>query len=169
VLIILSGLPATGKTTVAREWARHLAAVHVRIDSIEQAIRESTSGGLPVYDAGYNVGYAVAADNLKLGHTVIADSVNPLPLTRDAWVAVANRVQVPVLEIETLCSNAHEHRRRVETRTTDVSGLKLPSWEDVIACDYRSWDRNRLVIDTARTTVEQGVDRISSSLPRSTV
>ena len=31
------------------------------------------------------IGYAVAEDNLRLGRTVVADSVNPVKLTRDAW------------------------------------------------------------------------------------
>jgi predicted kinase len=90
MLIILSGLSATGKTTIARELARQLGAVHVRIDSIEQAIHDSRAdASAPVGDAGYRVGYAVAADNLSVGRTVIADTVNPLPVTRDAWVEVA--------------------------------------------------------------------------------
>ena len=38
VLIILSGLPGTGKTTIARELAMAVLAVHVRIDSIEQLV-----------------------------------------------------------------------------------------------------------------------------------
>src|SRR5512134_3853420 len=76
-LIILSGRPGVGKTTIARGLARHLGAVHVRIDPIEQAIRESRMGTAPIDDAGYRVGYAVAEDNLRLGRTVIADSVNP--------------------------------------------------------------------------------------------
>src|SRR5271165_1678080 len=36
MLIILGGLPGTGKTAIARELARQLGAVHVRIDSIEE-------------------------------------------------------------------------------------------------------------------------------------
>jgi len=34
MLIIFGGLPGVGKTTIARKLARHLGAVHVRIDSI---------------------------------------------------------------------------------------------------------------------------------------
>jgi len=84
MLIILGGLPGTGKTTIARELARQLGAVHVRIDSIEEAILDSGVLSSPINHAGYHVGYAVAADNLRIGRTVIADSVNPIPLSRDA-------------------------------------------------------------------------------------
>jgi predicted kinase len=99
MLIILSGLPGTGKTTIARELARQLAAVHVRIDTIEQIIRESNPGR-PVDDAGYRVGYGVATDNLRVGRTVIADSVNPLPETRKAWRDVAYKLRVDAIDVE---------------------------------------------------------------------
>jgi predicted kinase len=56
-----------------------LTAVHIRIDSIEQALRDA---GVTVLDHGYRAAYAVAADNLRLGRTVVADCVNPWPLTR---------------------------------------------------------------------------------------
>ena len=82
--MILSGLPGVGKTTIARELAAALTAVHVRIDSIEQALRDA---GLTVEEEGYRVAYAVAEDNLRLGRIVIADCVNPWPLTRRAWHA----------------------------------------------------------------------------------
>ena len=39
MLVIVSGLPETGKTTTARKVAIELAAVYLRIDSIEQSIR----------------------------------------------------------------------------------------------------------------------------------
>ena len=166
MLIVLGGLPGVGKTTVAREVARAIGAVHLRIDSIEHAIRASSLGNAPMDDAGYRVGYSVAEDNLRLGRVVVADSVNPWPVTRDAWAEVASRVGVRVLEIELVCSNLAEHRRRVEERTADVPGLELPSWEDVISRDYRPWLREHMVIDTSgRTPAEcaaQVVNQLSS-------
>ncbi len=160
MLIILGGLPGAGKTTLAREVARLIGAVHIRIDSIEQAIRESGVTVMSLEDAGYRVGYVLAEDNLRLGHTVIADSVNPLPITRDAWLEVADRAEVAAVEIEIVCSDRAEHRRRVEQRLrwrSAFSALGGLTWEDVVARDYRAWDRKHAVVDTAGRTVEQSV------------
>ncbi|MCA1561817.1 MAG: AAA family ATPase [Acidobacteria bacterium] len=164
MLIILSGLPGTGKSTIARELARQLRAVHLRMDSIEQAIRESGVVVVSLDDAGYRAAYAVAEDNLRLGHTVIADSVNPLPVTRRAWVDVAHRAQVPAIEVEVTCSDAHEHRRRVETRATDIAGLKGPTWPEVLAREYHPWDRERIVIDTAQASVEDHLETLRAAI-----
>jgi predicted kinase len=164
MLIILGGLPGVGKTTVARELARELGAVHVRIDSIEQTIRDA---GVVVEDLGYRVGYAVAADNLRLGRTVVADSVNPWPLTRAAWREVASHAGVPALEVEITCSSTEEHRRRVETRIADVDGLRLPSWQQVLDRDYRPWENADIVIDTAEEDVQRIVAVIKVAVSRS--
>ena len=161
MLIILSGLPATGKTTIARELAAQVTAVHVRIDSIEQALRAS---GVTVDAHGYRVGYAVAEDNLRLGRIVIADSVNPWPLTRAEWRAVAARAGVRSIDVEIVCSDAAMHRGRVETRTPDIPGHVLPSWDDVVHRDYRPWDRERLQIDTAHVPVDEAVRRIRATM-----
>jgi predicted kinase len=160
MLIIFGGLPGVGKTAIAVELARVIGAVHLRIDSIEQAIRASGIATHPLDDAGYRVAYAVAEDNLRIGRKVIADSVNPLRVTREAWVGVAKRAGVRAVEIEVECSDVEEHRRRVETRSSDIAGFELPTWEDVAGREYDPWDREHLVIDTAGRTVAQNVDAI---------
>ena len=157
MLIILSGRSGAGKTTVAREAARAMGALHVRIDSIEQALRQA---GTDVSDHGYRVGYALAEDNLRLGRTVIADSVNPWPLTREAWRAVATRAGVRSIDVEIVCSDSVEHRRRVETRLPDIAVHVLPTWEDVRNRDYRPWDTDRLIIDTSTMGMAEAVQAI---------
>jgi predicted kinase len=164
MLIVFGGLPGVGKTAIARELASQLGAVHLRVDSIEQAIRDSGVASRSLDDAGYRVGYAVAEDNLRIGRTVIADSVNPLSVTRDAWVSVANRAQEDVIEIEVQCSDPEEHRRRVETRATDIAGLRLPTWDDVVCRDYHPWHRERVVVDTANCSMEKNVQMLREKL-----
>lgn len=155
MLIVFAGLPGTGKTTIARALAQRLLAVHIRIDTIEQALRASGLVRDDVGPAGYLIGYGLAADNLRIGRSVVADSVNPVRLTRDAWRSVGQGQGVTVVEIEVICSDRAEHRRRVETRTSDIEGLALPNWQRVIDRHYEPWDRQPIVVDTARQSAEE--------------
>lgn len=164
MLIVIGGLPGTGKTALARGLARALDAVHVRIDTIEQALRSGTIGSAALGAAGYVVGYGVAADNLALGRTVVADCVNPLTSTRAAWRAVGERAAVAVVEVEVVCSDVNEHRRRIASRSADIPGLKLPTWDEVQARTYERWDGEHVVIDTAHRPVERSVTELYALL-----
>jgi predicted kinase len=166
VLVIFGGLPGVGKTTIAQELAHQIGAMHVRIDSIEQAIRDCSPAVAPALDeAGYRIGYAIARDNLRIGRTVVADSVNPLLITRDAWLRVGQNAQVDTIEIEVICSDSREHRSRVERRLQDISGLRLPTWEEVVSREYHPWNREHIVIDTANRSVAQNVKILREALP----
>ena len=164
MLIILAGLPGTGKTTLAREFVRRTNAIYLRIDSIEQAIRNSTQSKRSVDGVGYCVGYAIAEDNLKLGRTVVADSVNPLDITRDAWLSTAKCARCRSLEVELICSDVLEHRQRIESRTTDIPGLTLPNWQDVLDRESHPSPRDHTVIDTAQNTGEPSVTELATHL-----
>ncbi|WP_238320982.1 AAA family ATPase [Serratia grimesii] len=154
MLIIFSGLPGSGKTTLARALAGALPAMLLRIDTLEQAIRNSGALADDVGPSGYFAAYGVAEDNLRLGHTVIADSVNPLPVTREAWHGVAHRAGTTCIDIDVFCSDRAEHRRRIETREGDIAGLRLPNWQDVSTHDYIPWRTPVATIDTAGRTIE---------------
>ena len=152
-----------GKAAIAVGLARDTGAVHLRIDTIEQALRKS---GISISGPeGYEVGYAVAEDNLRLGHTVIADPVNPIELTRTAWRDVALRAGAPFMEIEVVCSDPEEHRRRVESREPDIDGHELPTWDEVCAREYEPWEAD-IVIDTAGRGVGECVAEVRERLER---
>jgi hypothetical protein len=86
------------------------------------------------------------------------------PLDPAAIDAAVETVELPagarVLDVELVCSDAAEHRRRVESR----GGDRVPTWQDVVDRDYRPWDRERLVIDTARVSAPEAVRTIVAML-----
>jgi predicted kinase len=155
-LIVFGGLPGTGKTTIARELTRRLAAGYIRIDTIEQRLREA---GIAVGATGYVIANALAAENLLIGRTVVADCVNPVAASRNGWRETANRSAARLIEIELICSDVAAHRHRVESRSVDLSGHKQPTWDDVVNRDYEPWDRDHLVLDTAADSVDRLADR----------
>ena len=89
---------------------------------------------------GYLAARDLAEDNLRIGLTVIVDSVNPLPITRDYWRETAARLTVELVEIEVVCSDRSQHRVRVESRVTDIPGLVLPTWQQVLDRHYETVD-----------------------------
>lgn len=96
---------------------------------------------------------------MRLGRDVIGNSVNARMLTRNAWRDAGLRAGAEVVEIEVICSDPKEHRRRVEGRASEVPGLALPNWAAVVGRDYHPWDRNHWTIDTAALSIAACVEQ----------
>lgn len=160
----MSGLPATGKTTIARALAGAISAVHLRVDLIEQAVVVAGAGSHPLGPVGYAIAYRLAEDLLQQGLTVVADSVNPLFATRQAWRDVADAAAVDHLDVEVVCSDPVEHERRAANRVSEVPGLVLPTWPEILSREYEPWDRHRLVLDTAPRGVAGCVAQVQSAI-----
>jgi predicted kinase len=79
---------------------------------------------------GYVIANALAAENLMLGHVVVADCVNPVQASRDGWRQTASQTSARIAEI---CSDAALHWQRAETRRSDIDGLRLPTWHDIVS------------------------------------
>ncbi|WP_110946679.1 AAA family ATPase [Pseudomonas bohemica] len=161
MLIVFSGLPGTGKTTIAKDLAAKTGSVYLRVDTIEQAIRNSGALAGDVGRSGYLVANELALSNLRLGGTVIVDCVNPVIESRNAWREISALCGAPLVNIQVICSDRQEHRRRVETREVDVPGLIQPTWQSVLNHRYEAWDEAPFSIDTALTSAAQAVTMIA--------
>ncbi len=79
--------------------------------------------------------------------------------TRDYWRETAARLTVELVEIELICSDERQHRQRVESRITDVRGLVLPTWQQVLDRRYERWTTAN-VVDTAGRTKEDTLSQV---------
>ena len=164
VLVVVGGLPAAGKSTVSDRLARLIRAPYLRVDRVEQAVVAYSSLEHPIGAAGYAVAYALASEQLALGLDVIVECVNPIAVTRDSWVATAAEAGAGIVEVEVVCSDLDEHRRRVLTRGSDVEGLVKPTWDDVLGRKYHPWTRPHLIIDTSSTPPDEAAQRIAADI-----
>jgi predicted kinase len=160
-LMVITGLPGTGKTTLSAAVAKRLGASYVRIDAIETAvvvaaedfgIGELGRGSLTdVGPVGYVVAHQLAAGNLLIGHDVVVDAVCPVPESRSGWADLATTCGARLIMIETVLSDRAEHRRRVQQRRPDMPRQQVPTWEDVEAGEWAPWDETR---DGPRTVID---------------
>jgi predicted kinase len=144
---VFAGLPGAGKSTLSNALAKRIGAVYLLVDTVEQALRDLCE--LDVQGEGYRISYRIAEDNLRIGMSVVADSCNPLELTRREWERVAARAGCDFCNIEIVCGDPWEHRDRVESRTSQIPGLKPPTWSEVSEREYEDWSSERIRVDTA--------------------
>lgn len=161
VLVVIGGLPATGKSTIAAEFATTAATPYLRVDRIEQTLVAWSTLSHPVGPVGYAVAHQLALEQLQLGLDVIVECVNPVALTRDAWPGTAATAGAAIVEVEITCSDQVEHRRRVENRASDVDGLVKPTWAEVVDREYEPWSRTPVMVDSAITSIARAVEQIT--------
>jgi predicted kinase len=150
-LIVVAGLPGSGKSTVAEALSRVLSLPVFSIDPIEAAMWR---GGLAKAETGvaaYEVAIALAGEHLRLGHSVIVDAVNPIEAPRAAWRDLAATHRADLRIIECVCSDETVHRQRIEARVRNIAGMPEVTWDRVLQrrSEYEPWTNQRLVLDTS--------------------
>jgi predicted kinase len=169
MLIVVSGLPGTGKSAVAAELAARLGAVHLSIDPIEDAL---LGAGLPpsweTGVAAYEAARAVAEQNLTRGRTVVVDAVNDSEPARDTWRVGAARAEVRLAFVLLTLDDETEHRRRLEGRVRELAHVPEPSWDDVCAraAAYAPWADGTCLRVSAEGPVDQMVLAVMERLAR---
>jgi predicted kinase len=161
MLILMSGLPAVGKSVLADALGQHLGAPVLSVDPIEAAIlRCGIERSFQTGVAAYEVAASLAAHQLALGLDVIGDAVNSLEVGREMWRKAAREVGAPWRVIHVVCSDVAAHRSRLARRQRNLPGFAEPSWADVErrSQEFEPWPEPTLLVD--------GADDLGSNLER---
>ena len=165
-IIATSGLPGAGKSTIAEGLSQKLQTPVFSVDPIEAAMWVSGLAPTETGIAAYRVAEALAAENLRLGHSVIIDAVNPVDAARAMWRNLSDTHRVPLTFIEVICSDATLHRQRIDARVRNIDGMPEVTWEQVLErkAEFEDWTDDRLLLDTATETPDVLIDRALSHI-----
>jgi len=159
-LIIFSGLPGTGKSTLAEAVGRHLGIPVFAKDWLEATLIRS--GLKPTTDdralgfAGYELLTILAQRQLMLGQAVILDSVAASLNIRNVWRQLSDQYGADRRVIECICSDESLHRARLKDRQRNIPGWHELEWSEVerVKRYYLPWQEERLVLDMSNSFTE---------------
>lgn len=152
-LIIFSGLPGAGKSTLAEAVGKQLSIPVFAKDWLEATLVRcelvsSTRDKLLGF-TGYELLTTLAERVLRLEQSVILDSVAATVSIRSVWKQLAVQEQADWRVIECICSDESIHRDRLSKRERNIPGWYELEWSDVMAVKDRfiPWEEERLTLD----------------------
>lgn len=158
MLIVMAGLPGTGKTALALGLGERLGLPIVSVDPIESAIlRAGIEAGQPTGLAAYLVAEVIADSVLNSSAGgVIVDAVNAVEPARQQWVELgARHGERRVSFVEVTCSDESVHRARLEARGRQLAHVAEPTWHAVEQSldEWEAWGGTsgavpRITVDT---------------------
>ena len=154
MLIVVAGLPGSGKSTMAGDLGRALNCAVLGVDQVEAAMwRAGVSPSAPTHHAAYLVVGALAAEQFALGHDVIVDAINGPEPARAQWRDLAGRLDAELRFIVVECGDDRIYRDRVEHRSRNIGGFPEPTWEGVLRrrAEFPPWTDERLTIDSVNS------------------
>jgi predicted kinase len=168
LLVLVTGLQATGKSTMAAVAARELRAPALGHDwamsglrpypEIQQALDAMRPPGHR--SVGWSLLWALARSQLRMGSSVVLDGVARQPEVEGTRL-VAREEGAGCLVVMTACADVDTHRARVDGRRRHIPNWYELDWDHVSAA-RSSWTAPSgvdLVLD-ASEWVDDNADRL---------
>ncbi len=164
-VIVFTGLPGTGKSTLAEQVARSVGAPAFAGDWLMGGLKPahaalSTLDRSQYLAACYGLLETLITRQLMLGQSAVVDDV-----VRDSeivrWRETAAHFSARLFLIECICSDQVIHRARVEGRARGIPGWHEVGWDHVerIRAEFPPLSVDRLIVD-ALEPVEGNIRRV---------
>ncbi|RXJ71658.1 hypothetical protein CS022_20145 [Veronia nyctiphanis] len=148
-LIVIGGLPGTGKTTLSKALSKRLELPVFSKDELEAAVsRAEIASNRQMNGVGYELMDTIAHAHIDSCRSVIFDFIASKNRIIECWPSL---LSMPVKYIECICSDESRHQERILSRERGIKGWYELSWEDVaqIKAIYNPYTSERLILDTA--------------------
>jgi predicted kinase len=172
LLVLITGLPGSGKSTMAVRAGRALGAPVLGHDWAMSGLRpypelQDTLDAMGLRGhrgVGWSLLWALARSQLRLGSPVVLDGVARGPEVEGTRL-VASEEGAPSLVVMTSCGDAAVHRARVEGRQRQIPDWYELDW-DHVARARAAWvppDDVDLVLE-AEDPVEENAERLRAAI-----
>jgi predicted kinase len=160
-LVIFSGLPGTGKSTLANRLARELQWPLLRIDDVVNNIPENP--GPAFWDSQVEVLLTLTETQVELGLNVIVDSVF-MNTDRNQAQALAQKYQTRFRPIYTYLSDDQVLEQRLTVRAEELNNPTVATWEQVKhqRGHFRTWEPDTALFVDAVNSVEKNYEAVLS-------
>jgi predicted kinase len=153
-LILVTGLPGTGKSTLADRIGQQLQIPVFAKDLLEATLRRCgvthvLDGQAPTSYAVYELLFMLAQRQLAQGRSCVIECVACHAPLRTQFQSIARQNGATWYVIECICSDERVHQERLALRRRGVAGLEEITWEMLLQTKarYASWSEERLIID----------------------
>lgn len=127
-LIIFSGLPGVGKSTLAGRLARELQMPLICIDDVIGSVPENA--GIPFWDSRVAILLDVVNTQLEVGLSVIADSVF-MKMDRYHAQELARKHDARFVPIHVFMSDENFWKERVVARSNKLNDKDVATWDRI--------------------------------------
>ena len=167
-LVIFSGLPGTGKSTLANKLARELGWPLLRIDDVVGEVPENPD--VAFWDSKVAILLGLTETQLELGLSVIVDSVF-MNMDRNHAQELARKYQARFLPIYVFVSDDKVWKERVTARYKESHNNDVATWEQIQhqRGPFRKWEPNTALFVDSLHPFDRNYEVISNFVTKDQV